>query len=894
MPFEAGVRIGPYEILAPLGAGGMGEIYRARDTRLDRIVAVKVLAGALAADSESRLRFEQEARAIAALNDPHICTIHDVGRHADLDYLVLEYLEGETLEQRLQRKPELSIDEAIAVAIQIGDALDRAHHAGIVHRDLKPANVMLVRRGGPSNAYDVKLLDFGLAAHTAATRPQALNASLQATTGPSMIATRPPSSAVTSGFSGTVPYMAPEQLEGDTGDHRVDIFAFGSVLYEMLARRKAFEGTTALTVIGAITGSEPPPIAALQSAHPLIDHVLRRCIEKDRERRWQNIRDVTGELRWIADHPMSVAIASAPAAPPSHAWRIAAIAAILVSIVAVAASVRALRQRGVAPNAPALRFEVATPPTDDATTALSPDGRQLAFVANSNRVPALWVRSLDAAESRMLPGTEGASFPFWSPDGRTIAFFADDKLKRVDVSGGSPLTITDAPNARGGAWSADGVILFAPGVTAPIKRVPARGGPAENVTEVNASSGPAHRLPQFLPDGRRFLFTSTLGTAETNGVYVGSLDKTAPVRLLPEEAGGRFAPPDTLLSIKQGALQAYTFDPAAGAVHGEPSIVAQGFAGAAANGTFATSDTGVLAYRVGTAQRRQLVWMNRQGAVLRTIGEPQTDFIASPELSADDQSVLVFLQRSGDNDVWVIELARNLARRVTDGPPADAHPLWDPDGQHVVFSSRRFPGPTRQTLIGGKAEALFPTAEPGFPLSWTRDRTFILIRRDGGTTGADLVAVSTDGARREIAVAQSQAEETEGQFSPDGQSIAFVSNEGGRPDVFVQSFPDGRGRTQVSTAGGTQVRWSADGKEIFYVAPDGTMMAAPFAAHGASPEVKLPVALFTTHLATGTNVLGIKPQYAVSRDGRFLVNSAIESAGAPIVVLVNWMKTTGK
>jgi eukaryotic-like serine/threonine-protein kinase len=889
MPFEPGTRVGPYEIISALGAGGMGEIYRARDTRLDRIVAVKVLAGALAADAESRQRFEHEARAIAALNDPHICTIHDVGRHGDLDYLVLEYLEGETLEERLKRTPALSIDEAVAIAIQVGDALDRAHHAGIVHRDLKPANVMLVRRGGPSSAADVKLLDFGLAARTAGARPHAPNASLTATLGPSLVATQPPASAATSGFSGTVPYMAPEQIDGDGGDHRVDVFAFGCVLYEMLAQRRAFEGNSALTVIAAIMSGEPPPIPALQTAHPQLDHVMRRCIEKDRERRWQDVRDVTGELRWIAEHPV------APPAAPNRVWQATALVALALAATAIVAGMRLSRGRADAASAPALRFDIATPPTDDASTALSPDGTQIAFVANEKRVPLLWIRSLAAGESRALPGTEGASFPFWAPDGRTIAFFADDKLKRVDVAGGSPLTITDAPNARGGTWNADGVILFAPGVTAPIKRVAARGGPAENVTEVNAASGPAHRLPAFLPDGKRFLFTSTLGTADTNGVYVGSLDKTPTVRLLPDEAGGRFAAPDKLLTIRQGALQAYNFNAASGAVQGEPAMIAQGFAGAAANGVFATSDTGVLAYRIGTAQRRQLAWVNRQGAALGVVGEPQTDFIASPELSADEQSVVVFLQRTGDNDIWIIELARNLARRLTDGPPADAHPLWDPDGQHVVFSSRRFSGgPARQAVTGGKAEPLFADREAGFALSWTRDRKYVLIRREGAKTGADLVAVSTNGDPREIAVAQSPSDETEGQFSPDGKWIAFVSNESGRPDVFVQSFPEGRGRTQVSTAGGTQIRWSGDGQEIFYVAPDGMMTGASLTFGDATVKVKLPVPLFQTHLATGTNVLGLKPQYAVARDGRFLLNTAIESASEPIVVMVNWMKKAGK
>jgi Tol biopolymer transport system component len=507
------------------------------------------------------------------------------------------------------------------------------------------------------------------------------------------------------------------------------------------------------------------------------------------------------------------------------------------------------------------------------------------------------VRSLDAIENRALPGTEGASFPFWSPDGRSIGFFADNKLKRIDVAGGALLVVTDAPNARGGTWNADGVILFAPGVNAPIMRVSTGGGAAAAVTQLNAGSGPAHRWPQFLPDGKRFLFSSTLGTADTNGVYLGSLDRTPPVRVLASEgAASRFAAPDKLVAIRQGALQVFPFNVASGAVQGEPTVIGQGFATGAASGIFGVSGTGVLAYRAGTAQQRQLVWVNREGTALRAIGEPETDSIASPELSADEQSVLVFLQRTGDNDIWIIELARNLARRVTDGPPADAHPLWDPDGLHVVFTSPRSgrTAPTRQAVTGGKAEPLFANDESGQVLSWTRDRRYALVLRISAQGGTDLFAVATGGEPREVVVAQTQAAETEGQFSPDGQWAAFVSNESGHPEVYVQSFPDARARTQVSTAGGAQVRWSADGREIYYVAPDGRMMAASIALGGASPSVKLPVALFQTHLATGVNVLGNKPQYAVARDGRFLLNTAIESASPPIVVAVNWMKKLGK
>jgi Tol biopolymer transport system component len=683
--------------------------------------------------------------------------------------------------------------------------------------------------------------------------------------------------------------MSPEQARGRAVDKRTDVWAFGAVLYEMLTRRRAFEGEDVTETMAAVMKSTPDWAALPADVPPHIVTLIQRCLEKDRSARVGDI----AVARFLLS-PKATAGASSPATAP-RMTPLATTLVLLLAAAAVAAALLALRDRDAAPDLPAFRFEIATAPTDDPSTALSPDGTQIAFVANQDRVPVLWVRPLDSVESRPLGGTEGASFPFWSPDGRTLGFFAGDKLKRVEVAGGMPLEIADAPNGRGGAWNADGVILFVRGVSAPIMRVPARGGPVESVTEVNAGSGAAHRLPQFLPDGTRFLFTSALGGPDTTGVYVGSLDKTPPQRIVPGDSGGRFAAPDKLLTIRQGALHAYDFNAESATVASEPVVIAQGFSGASSISVFATSDTGVLAYRAGTAQRRQLVWVSRQGAMLRAIGQPETDFIASPELSGDEQSVVVFRQPMGDNDIWVIELARNLGRRVTDGQPADAHPLWDPDGQHVVFNSQRFgSGPTRQAVTGGRAEPLFTNGENGLVLSWTRDRRYALIRRDSIASGADLVAVGTGDQRPEVVVANSRYDETEGQFSPDGRWVAFASNESGRPEVFVQRFPEGQPRTQVSTAGGTQVRWSADGKEIYYVAPDGRMMAVAMAFNGTSPDVQLPVPLFQTHLATGTNVLGYKPQYAVSRDGRFLLNTAIESASAPIVVAVNWMNALAR
>ena len=902
MPLEPGARLGAYEIVSRLGEGGMGAVYRARDTRLDRTVAIKVLTRALAADPEFRARLEAEARAIAALNDPHICTIHDVGREGDVDYLVLEYLQGETLLDRIRRTGPMPVAEAVAIAVQIGEALQRAHRTGIVHRDLKPGNVMLIPRAGAAVPH-VKLLDFGLATRTVRAKPPVVDASLAATLAPSMVSTRPatgtsPAASGGVGLSGTLQYLAPEQIDGQSGDQRADIFAFGCVLYEMIAGQKAFQGNSAMTVIAAIMSSEPAPLDTLVASHPLIEHVLRRCLEKDPERRWQDIGDVTRELQWAAARP--VVTPPAPVQEPGRKWGIwrwvrAAIAAVFVLFVVLPlALLGGMKVLGVDTDsdspAQALQLEITTPSTDDVSGAVSPDGTRIAFVALKDHVSVLWVRPLDKGESVALPGTQGASFPFWSPDNKSLGFFADNKLKRIDVAGGTPVVITDAPTARGGAWGPDGTILFAPGVSAPIKRVPARGGAVEAVTDIAADIGPSHRRPNFLPDGKHFLFNSSLGGPATNGIYIGALDRSKPVRISLDEDSGFFAPPDILLTVHQNNLQASRFNPGTGKIVGDPVTVAQGVNGA---GVYGASANGVLAYRTGTAQIRQLVWMDRQGKVLQDVSGPRQGSIASPELSPDEKSVSLFLHPGAgeDNDVWVFELARFLGHPITTGPPADAHAMWDPNGTAVIFNSSRSGerGPTRFPVAGGPPQLLASKQfAGGTPLSMTRDRRFMLIRADTeGATGVDLLAVSLPD-ERVMKVTDFAGDETEGQFSPDGQWVAYVAGVSGRAEVYVQPFPDAAaGRTQVSTAGGTQVRWSADGRELYYVAPDGKLMAVSFTA-GAPPQLRLPAALFQAHLANGNNVVGNKAQYAVSRDGRFLLDTVVEAPSAPIVVMVNW------
>jgi eukaryotic-like serine/threonine-protein kinase len=594
-----GVRLGPYEIQAAIGAGGMGEVYRARDTRLDRTVAIKVLPEHVNHDPMLRERFEREARAVAALNHPHICTLHDVGRQKGVDFLVMEHLDGETLAQRLV-KGALPLETALRHAIEIADALDKAHRVGIVHRDLKPGNIMLTKTGA-------KLLDFGLAKTTPA---------VMATSGLSIAPTQQTPATLQGTILGTLQYMAPEQIEGQDADARTDIFGLGCVLYEMLTGKRAFEGKTQASLVAVILEREPTQIATLVPLLPPgLDWVVNLCIAKDPDERWQNAGDLVRQLRRIADGGHV-----APAAPTAQRrlnrelipWLIAAAAVVA----AIGTAVFAMRRP--AADSSVVRFDVTTPPTREAASfEISPDGQQLVFVATSDGVSKLWLRPLSQTRAQPLSGTDNANYPFWSPDSRSLGFFADGKLKRLDIGGGAPQVLANAPSGRGGTWSRDGVILFTPdaqlGPSSNLLRVAATGGEASTVTRI-ATGQSTHRWAQFLPDGRRFLFFSGFGTGNTQGTYVGSLDGGEPLRIYGTSSQALFAPPRSLLFLRQDTLVVADFDPQRGVITGDPALVAEpvGTDFGVLLGAFSVSTTGVLAHRAVTGSaRRQLVWVNR-------------------------------------------------------------------------------------------------------------------------------------------------------------------------------------------------------------------------------------------------------------------------------------------
>jgi len=890
MALAPGTRLGPYAVTAQIGAGGMGEVYRATDTRLDRTVAVKVLPKHVASDRELKQRFEREAKTLAALSHPHICPVFDVGQQDEIDFLVMEYLEGETLAQRLT-KGALPLNDALQIGIQIADALATAHRAGVIHRDLKPGNIILTKSGA-------KLLDFGLAKGAA----PAVAGSL------SMLPTTPHGLTQHGAILGTFQYMAPEQLEGHETDARTDIFAFGAVVYEMVTGKKAFEGKSQASLIAAILASEPTAMATLQPLTPsLLDHVVHRCLAKDPDDRWQSASDVMRELKWIAEAGSQIGVASVVMSRPRHRERLAWLIAAIAVVVAVVALPTMLYVGGAVSESVITRFDVVTPPTSDPTSfALSPDGRQLAFVATAEGAQRIWVRPLDRIMAEPLAGTEGASHPFWAPDGRAIGFFAGRKLKRINLDGGVTQVLADAPAERGGTWNSDGVIVFAPTAFGPLMRVAATGGMAVPATQTEPGQG-SHRWPQFLPDGRRFLFFMGFGSSASRAVYVGTLDGGQPTRVLDAETAATYAPPDTLLFVRQGVLVALRFDQMRAVVTGDPIPVAQGVGlePGVARGTFAVSATGVLAHRASGGERRQLVWLDRAGMVLGTLGAADEDALGNPELTSDGRRVAVQRAVQGNVDVWLIDVGRGVPSRFTFGGGSDGDPVWSPDGTRVAFRTQRdnnvldlFEKPSSGT---DDEQLLLATEESKTPLAWSPDGFLLYVTQDR-TTGADLWALpianersTTPGNRRQaFPVVKTPFDETAAQFSPDGRWIAYESNESGSVEVYVQPFPGPGRKSQVSAAGGHEPRWRPDGKELFYVSPDGRLMAVAIAvaADQQTLETGTPVSLFSTRFASGSGITGVvrKPQYAVARDGRFLMNVAVEGAPAsPITIVLNWM-----
>ena len=874
MTLSSGTRLGPYEIVLPIGAGGMGEVYKARDTRLDRTVAIKILPSGVSSSPEQRQRFEREARTISRLSHPHICALHDVGREGETEYLVMEYLEGESLADRLGRGP-LPLDEALRHGIEIASALDAAHRLGIVHRDLKPANVMRTRSG-------IKLLDFGLAKAFS----QDSDLTSAQTSGPDV--------TEAGAVLGTISYMPPEQLEGKPVDSRSDIFAMGATLYEMVTGRKAFTGASRASIASAILRDKPRPISeATPLAPSRLDRVIATCLEKDPDERWQCAADVRRELAWIATD----GDADRPEAARAGKTRSFAIAAAALLGVLAWIAFRSSRPSG-SPG-PVRRLSIVPPENVTLIVheapALSPDGRQLAFVAvDPSGRNLLYVRRLDALEASPLADTDGASMPFWSPDGRSLGFFAKGKLKKIDAAGGPSTTLADAAIPRGGTWNAQGTILFVPSPPEPIYSIPAAGGEAKPLAALAESAGkpPFRRSPSFLPDGRHYLYLSFTRDPRESQICVGSLDSKESRCLVKARTTATYAPPGYLLFRRGAALMAQKLDPSRMELQGDPVIVVPevGFNTVTLYTLISTSNDGTLAYLSSGAARMQLTWFARNGQETGVLGPPGSYNTIS--LSADDSRVVTDLASpDGDLNIWTMDAASGVSTRSTFDATTSFYPLWSPDGKRIVFSAMRDSPPNLyQKLASGAGadELLLRSSQPNLPLSWSRDGRFLAYSVTDPKTKWDIWVLPMSGERRPFPFAQTEYDEIGGEISPDGRWMAYASNESGNFETYVRPFPAGEGKWQISREGGFEPHWRADGKELFYLSGDRRIVAAGIAVEGPAFRVLSSTPLFSARL-TGQESPTALRQFAVSADGqRFLAIIMPQTTTAPITVTLNW------
>ena len=884
MPLQSGTRLGPYEIRSFIGAGGMGMVYRARDTRLDRDVAVKVLPPAFARDADRLARFEREARAVAAINHPNIVSVHDIGSAEIVDpdqgpisaaYLITELLDGETLRDRLAQGP-LSARKSADVAIQVARGLAAAHDRGIVHRDLKPENIVLLRDG------HAKILDFGLAKQADVNGRSGDQQTMAATDAGTVL--------------GTVGYMAPEQVRGEPVDARSDLFALGIVLYEIASGQRAFSRPTAAETMTAILREEPPELQTMPPAlAPALSRIVRHAIEKNPNDRFQSARDFAFALQTVAEPSGSAPTLAAPPEPRRQwrtwlPWMVAAtMAAVTVALVVWP------RSRSSAPGLPVI-FAPALPFRDASLSSpsISPDGLSVAFIAHGPSLDAIVVRRLDSAQSKPLKGTGGAQPGgiFWSPDARWLGFFAGGRLKIIELASERIEELAEAVSGYGGTWGPDGTILFSPGGHTPIFRVNAKGGEATAVTTLDpARKDEAHRWPQFLPDGRHFVYAPWMSGAVTRKIQLASLDGGAPKTLFDAETGPIVAGGYYLYvrDLPVSRVMAQAFNPSTFEPDGRPVVVTDD------NIDFhwylgdpkASASANVLIYTTGKLTMSQLTWFSRTGRPLGTVGDPGVYY--DPIISPDGSTLAVERADTerGATDLWTIDLARNASSRLTTAPGFESVAMWTADGRRIIYGADPGSGPRmwiKNANGTGAEEVLLP--HRAYPMDVSRDGKLVLFLVVGGTTQRDIWVYDFE-HKTSSPLLDSPFEETTAKFSPDGKWIAYVSDEAQKPEVYIRSFPDGATKLRVSAGGGDEPEWRRDGKELFYLAPDTTLMAVDIRQDGKTLALGNIQPLFVTNVERPRV---IRNNYTASLDGqKFLVMSPlVHPSASPLVGILNW------
>ena len=879
MAILPGKRLGPYEIVSSIGGGGMGEVYRAKDTRLDRVVAVKVLPDHSADLPESRERFDREARTIAGLNHPHICVLYDVGHQDGIDYLVMEYLEGETLAQRLL-KGSLPLHQVLRFAIEIADALDKAHRSGITHRDLKPANIMLTKSGA-------KLLDFGLA------KPP-----MGKTVPFSELSTAKDQITAQGTILGTLQYMAPEQLEGHEADARTDIFSLGAVIYEMATGSRAFPGKSNASVISAIMSLDPPPVSSLQPmSPPALDRAVKRCLAKDPDKRWQTASDLREELQWIADADLQPAPAVGAEKKSPRATRRQLALWTLASLLIAAAIGLAVWIFKPAPNSsgpPVTRTLITLPPgvelagLNERAVVISPDGSRLAFVGARNGIQQVYLRALDSLDAMPLQGTEGATTPFFSPDGQWLGFFADGKLKKVPVSGGAPVILADAATPRGADWSANGTITFAPTTAGVIEQVSDNGGTPQPLTHF-ARGEASHRLPDLLPGGKTLLFVAGNGTNLRIMSY--SFASGQESDLIPAGTQPHYVSSGYLAYVMAGTLMAVPFDAQKVEVTGSPVTVVQNLLQSTptAAAQFSISDSGSLVYLASSqTNQRNLVWVSRAGAE-QPLTAPARDY-QSPRLSPDGKTIAVSIDLP-EPQVWLYDLARDALTRLTFQGTYNRTPVWTPDGKRIAVISNKDAAQNTYWLMAdgsGEMQRLNTSTDITSPTSFSPDGRLLALNQVDPVTQRDIWLVQLSDLKT-WPFLRTPFNETSARFSPDGHWIAYTSDESGRWEIYVQPYPGPGGKWQISTDGGTEPVWNPKGRELFYRSDD-KMMAVDISTRPAFSAGK-PRMLFAEEYfsAPGSDSA---PEYDISPDGqRFLMlkdSGGSTATQSQIVVVQNW------